>query len=115
MQRSTGETRVYRVLSAISEEYERDPVNHPSTRELCAIFDGMIAYGQSESELGSAERVMKETWQKHRMQLEQQERDGYRPRSLDEALVFVCKQGLERLEEMRAVSKKEVSVARVGR
>ncbi len=101
------------MLAAISEEYERDPLYHPSTRRLCAVYGDMIAHGLSEAELGGAEQLLRETQLKHQGQILNQKVYKYTPRSLDEALVFVCTQALERLAAMRAGPKKEMPAPRV--
>lgn len=105
MPRSTGEARVCKVMSSICEEYERHPLFHPSAQELCAVYGGLIAHDQSESELGEAEQLMRDTLAKHRAQLRNQMAWHHPARSLDEALVFVCGQALERLEQMRRLGR----------
>jgi hypothetical protein len=116
MQRSTGVTRACLVLSAISDAYERDPVRHPGALELCERFRGRIASGQTEAELGEAEALLWDTEQKHERMIANQRLDGYMPRSLDEALAFVCREALDELERLRgqrAAQKKAVPAVRV--
>ena len=116
MPRSTGEERVCEVLTALSDAYEADPVYHPSARQLCARFAGRIASGQSAEELGEAEVLLWDTHNKHTRMLLNQLRDGYTPRSLDEALVYVCQEALKTLEGLRqaqVAKKRAVPVARV--
>ena len=96
-----GVARACEVFSAISDEYERDPVIHPGTQELCKRFSGCIIYGQSATELGDSEILLKQTFDKHWDQIDRQRKAGYTPRSLDVALVFVCLQTLERLRDLR--------------
>ena len=99
--KSTGVARVCQVLSAICEEYERDPLTHPDARGLCAAFSGMIALGQSTKELEEGEQLLRQTFNKHWEQIGAQRRYQYTPRSLDVALVYVCLQALEQLKAAR--------------